>query len=200
VWTFVSGALGGAAASLVANRSLVQKVWFPREVLPLAAVGASLVNLFLQASVLLVGLLAFRNVPELRLLPLLVVAVVVLVVLTSGLALIVAALNVRYRDVQHLLDVSLLAWFWLSAVVYPYRLVADRLGDLEWLSTANPVLPVILTFQRVLYNPVDETVLGADGEGWFLSRLGVVAVVAVLTCIAGLQLFRRLEDDFGEQL
>ena len=89
-------------------------------------------------------------------------AIVVLLILASALAIALGAINVYLRDTEHLLELALLAWFWLSCIVYPYRLVAERLGpSREWWAALNPVIPIIVTFQRVLYNPED------TNFGWY---------------------------------
>ncbi len=162
VWNFFSTALGAGTVSITGNAQLVQKVWFPREILPLAAIGAAMVHFFLQATVLIAALAIFQRAPSLEYLPALPIAFVVLVILAAALAIALAAVNVYLRDTEHLLELALLAWFWLSAVVYPYRQVAERLGPTrEWMASLNPVIPIVLTFQKVLYNP-DDTSLG-----WF---------------------------------
>lgn len=205
VWNFFSGALLTGSTAIVANRSLVQKVWFPREVLPLSVVGASLVNMFLQSLVLVAGLVIFQRTPDVVLLPLLLLALLVAIVFTTGLVLASSALNVGYRDTQHLLDVGLTAWFWLSAVVYPFATIADRLGDWEPISVLNPILPVVVTFQRVLYNP-DAPAAGEEAihpdlaASWYLARLGAALAISLVVLLVGLWVFRKAEDDFGDRL
>src|SRR5690606_17901818 len=151
-----SNSLGGGAGSIVGNSALVQKVWFPREILPLSAIGAGLVHFFLQLTVLVGALLVFRRAPDWGALPALVPALAVLLLLAGSLGVVLSAVNVYLRDTQHLLELVLLAWFWLSAIVYPYNQVAERLGERSWILLLNPMIPVITTFQRVLYNPTPE--------------------------------------------
>lgn len=205
VWNFFSSSVTAAGASLLDNASLVQKVWFPREALPIASVGAGLVNLCLQASVLLFGMILFRNWPDPRALPLLLPAMLALVLITTGMSLLISALTVRFRDVKHLMEVALTGWFWMSAVVYPYAAVADRLGRWEWLAMLNPIIPIVLTFQRVLYNPPAVTddgivVLPNLDPMWFLTRLGSSLAFGVVLCVVGFRVFARREADFGDQL
>lgn len=229
VWNFFSTALNSGAISITGNAQLVQKVWFPREILPLAAIGAAMVHFFLQAIVLVVALGGFRRAPSLDHAIALPLAFVVLVILASALAIALSAVNVYLRDTQHLLELALLAWFWLSAIVYPYRTVALRLGPAkEWLASLNPVIPIVLTFQKVLYNP-EEPAFGwyvntrADGGltpydptnelrdvaqpalihhplEWYLTRLGLVGVLSVALLFGALWLFGRLEDDMAEEI
>ena len=226
VWNFFSTALGSGTGSITGNAQLVQKVWFPREILPLAAIGAAMVHFALQALVLVAALGIFRRAPSTEYLIALPVAFVVLLLLAAALAIALSAINVYLRDTEHLLELALLAWFWLSCVVYPYRQVAVRLGPgREWMASLNPVIPIVLTFQRVLYNPSDTTFgwytnPGAEGPrfdktgdhvqdvpalihhpvGWYLSRLGTVGLASFGLLLAALWLFGRLEDDMAEEI
>jgi ABC-2 type transport system permease protein len=201
-WNLFAGGVNGGAASIVGNASLVQKVWFPREILPLAAIGGALVHFALQFLVLIAALLVLSHSPDWSELALLPVAIAVLLVLTAALAIAVAAVNVYLRDTQHLLELGLLAWFWMSAIVYNVELVRDRLGEQAWLVLLNPIIPIVTAFQRVIYNPPDEAnILPADvGLGWYLRNLGIVAIGAVVLLFAALWLFGRLEDDFAEEI
>lgn len=204
VWNMFSTGLGGATGAVVANSALVSKVSFPRAVLPLAAVGASVVHFFLQSLVLIGGLVVLRRGIAWSYLPALPVALVVLVLFTAGLGLLLAAVNVYARDTQHLLELALLAWFWMTPIVYQYRLVADRIGD--WF-LLNPITPLVVLFQRVLYNTVEATaggqplpILPTGDLWWHLRNIGAVGVVSVVVAWVGLWVFGRLEGNFAEEL
>ena len=199
-WNLFSSSVAAASGAVVGNSTLVQKVWFPREVLPLAAVGAALWHFMLQLGVLCLALLAFRHDPEWRMIPILLAALVVLVVLTSGVSIAVSALNVRYRDTGHLLDLTLLAWFWMTPIVYEYLPISDRLGDNSWIAFINPVLPVVMIFQEALYNPDAGIALPEESAWWFLRNLGVVAVVSVGVLFLGLRIFAALDPDLAEDV
>lgn len=201
-WNLFSNSLGGGASSIVGNASLVQKVWFPREILPLSAIGAGLVHFFLQLLVLVGALLAFRKAPDWVALPALIPAILVLLVLAAALGIVLSAINVYLRDTQHLLELVLLAWFWLSAIVYPYNQVAERLVGKTWILLLNPMIPVITTFQRVIYNPTPEqNVLPVDaGISWYLRNLAIVGAGSVVLFFVALWIFGRLEDNLAEEI
>jgi ABC-2 type transport system permease protein len=96
----------------------------------------------------------FQRPPNLDYFPALGLAIVVLLILSAALAIALSAVNVYLRDTEHLLELVLLAWFWMSAIVYPYQLISDRLGPhREWWAVLNPMIPIITTFQKALYNP-----------------------------------------------
>src|SRR5436190_3442201 len=150
-WNLLSTSLSLAARSVVDNANLVKKVYLPREVLPLASVGAALVDFGLQTLVLLIfmGVTShFVAGTNLLLLPLSFVA---LLVFTCALSLWVGALNVRYRDTQHLLNLALLTWFWFTPIVYASAFLQDRLqahGQWLWVLylVLNPVADIVIGF------------------------------------------------------
>ena len=209
VWNLFSAGVSAATGSVVANSAIVKKVAFPREILALASIGAALVHFFLQAVVLLAALVLFRYPPSLTFMVLVPVALVALVVFASALGILLAAVNVYARDTEHLLELVLLAWFWMTPIVYPYRLVADRLGANAFLYRINPVTPVVLSFQRAIYNKIEpEGANGAavnilpvgKGIAWYLLQLGVVTAASVALLFFALSVFGRVEGNFAEEL
>jgi ABC-2 type transport system permease protein len=210
-WTLFSTGASAATASITGNGTLVQKVWFPREILPLSAVGSALVTFFFQLAVLVIALLVFQRAPAWEYLPLLVPALGVTLLWATALGVLLSALNVLYRDIQHLLELLMLAWFWLTPIVYQYDMVVDELvrRDLpEWLAMLNPFTPVVLVFQRVIYNPEHE--LGTEaqasfdfmyrGADWYVGHLAASGLVAFVLLLVGLRVFGNIEADFGEEL
>ena len=209
VWNFFNTATMGATGVVVGNANLVRKVRFPRVVLPLSSVGFAAVHFVLQMLVFAVFLVALHRQSFGPQLVLLLPALAVTVAFTTGLALLVSSLNVRFRDVEHLLEVTLLAWFWLTPIVYPVAVVGRELAGrgLFWVYMANPMAAVVTAMQRAIYRtpvPVDakgpHEVLAAGGYGFYLRWLGVAGAVSVVLLAAGLWTFRRLQADFAEEL
>src|SRR6266511_5534360 len=191
VWNFFNLSTLTATGAVVGNANLLRKVRFPRIVLPLSSVGFAGVHFLLQLAVLFAALsLLYRDAFGLQLV-LLLPALAVAVIFTAALSLLASALNVRFRDVEHLLEIALLAWFWLTPIVYPVTVVRDRLAehDLLWLFRfymANPMTTVVVAMQRAIFNhPVGTSqgkpkqILPADGYAFYLQWLGVAAVVSV---------------------
>jgi ABC-2 type transport system permease protein len=212
-WNLFSTSLSFSARSVVDNANLVNKVYFPREVLPLSSMGTALFEFSLQALVLAGFMLIFRYHfwgMNLLLFPL---ALVALLAFTAALAMWVSALNVRYRDTQHLVQLSLLLWFWLTPVVYPSGLLSGRLANhhvfgisVYHLILANPMADIVIGFQRAFYRvvspsgPGGQTVLLPVSLGWLAIVLGVVAVGSMLLLLIAWRGFFHMAGDFAEEL
>jgi len=207
VWNAFSGAVGAACGAVVGNAGLVKKVRFPLAVLPLTPVGFTGVHFGLQLLVLLVVMLATGYThflgPQLLLVP---PAVAVALLFTVALCFLVAGLNVRYRDTQHIVEVALMAGFWLNPIVYSVALVRDHLhGWAYLLYYLNPMAGIAITFQRALYAqdpvlPTGHRVLADPGYQFYLERLGLGAAVSGLLLLLGLRVYHRLSADFAEEL
>ena len=197
----------GATGSVLANAALVKKVSFPREILPLSNVGAGLVHFFLQMTVLLTGLVVFQRGINLGFLTLVPLAVVTMVVLAAALGILLSAVNVYVRDAAHLVELAMLAWFWMTPIAYPFRQISVTLeakGIPFWLMNINPATPIVTVFQRTFYNrtTVNDAslpLLPEVGLVWHATFLLAVLVASVAILLAAMRLFRRLEGNFAEE-
>jgi ABC-2 type transport system permease protein len=213
-WNLFSTTLSAATRSVVDNGNLVNKVYFPREVLPLASMGIPIVDFTFQAVVLAIFMLILRHSfwgLNLLLLPL---AMFALLAFTASLALFVSAMNVRYRDTQHLVTLTLLIWFWFTPVVWPSGyLVRDAVAGRELfgisfyhLMLANPMADIVMGFQRALYKVV--TPAGADQPPillpvslpWLAGVLALVSVGSLALLMLSWKGFFRRAGDFAEEL
>jgi ABC-2 type transport system permease protein len=209
VFNMFQNGTSAAVGSVVANASLVKKVWFPREILPLASVGSTFVDFLLQSSVLVVAFAVVRWHVGWAYLPLIPLAIVVALLFTTALAIWLAAVNVKFRDVQHFLSIALMVWFWGTPIIYGYEQVAHRLSrvHLTWLPLVNPYAIVVMSFQRALYNhrvvrtgKTTTALLPTHGYAWYVGMLLVVGGVSALLLLGAMRVFHRLEGDFAEEL
>jgi ABC-2 type transport system permease protein len=210
VWNLFSTGLGAATGSVVANSGLVKKVSFPREILPLAAVGSMLVHFFLQSMVLFVVLAIVRWDLAWAYVPLIPLALIVLLLLTSALGILLSAVNVYLRDTSHFLELALLAWFWVTPIVYQFQLVGVRHGWSKWPWFANPVTPIVLVFQRAIYARMTNPHPKGGGPpiqllpNWpywgFVAYLGYSLAFALITLAIAVRVFGRSEANFAEEL
>ncbi|WP_445548271.1 MULTISPECIES: ABC transporter permease [unclassified Frankia] len=206
IWNAFSASVSAASGSVVFNANLVKKVRFPLPVLPLSAVGFAIVHFVLQLAVLFVVVAALGYSFIGFQLLLLVPAFAVAMIFTVGLAMLVSALNVRYRDTEHLLEVALLAWFWLNPIVYPVGLIRKLLHEWTWIYFLNPMATVVATFQRGIYkgpavNPANgQGILADPGYLFYLEHLAVAGVMSLGLLWLGTHVFRRMQADFAEDL
>lgn len=213
-WTLFSAALVQATGSVVGNSELVRKVYFPREMLPLSSIGAASIHFFFQLFVLVTFLLITRYEFAGTAALLVPTALVAELLLLAGLSLILAAVNVKARDVQYLVELGLLAWFWMTPVVYPSAPISDALaartvGPISLVSIylANPMARVVIAFQRGIYGQATRTLRGEtfpviidQDLSWYFKGLGYVALLAIALIAAGAWIFHRLDSSFAEEL
>src|SRR5712691_3902429 len=200
VWNAFAGSVMGACGAVVGSAGLVKKVRFPLSVLPLSTVSFAMVHFGLQlvvlvAAMLVAGHTAFLGLQLVLVLPALVVALV----FTIALSFLVAALNVRYRDTQHVVEVVLMAGFWVNPIVYSVGLVRDHLAahGVYWAYYLNPMAGVVTAMQRALYAtdpvlPNGAHVLASDGYLFYVQRLGLGGLVSLALLGLGLWTYHRL--------
>jgi lipopolysaccharide transport system permease protein len=186
VWNLFATAVGASTGSVTGSGYLLGKVYFPRAILPLSTVLSSVVTFGFELSVLVVAALIFAGLPGLQLLWLPVIVLIV-TVLSFGLALILSSVTVFLRDVAHFIGVFLQLWFWGTPIIYSLSFVADKPGLLR-LMQANPMTGIVVSFRNVvlLNRPPDYKLLGYD------------AVVAVVSLVVGAKLFGRWQKQFAE--
>lgn len=156
-YRFLSESMIVATDSLISNGNLIKKVYFPRELVVVAAVAGLLVTFAIELGVILVLFLVFGNM-VLPWLPMLLVLVVLETAFVLGVSFVLAPLNVYVRDTKHFVNIALQALFYSAPIVYPIRLVprhATVLGTeipLRAIYSLNPIVPMINCFRAVLYD------------------------------------------------
>ncbi len=187
-WTFFANSLGAGATSIIANGAIVKKVRLPLQLLPAASVLSSLANYLLSLVVLFAVLAIFgpRHPEGLLVLPLLIV---IQIVMNLGFAYLLAAANVFFRDVQHILGILLTLWYFLTPVLFSIEIVANKPTERELLYL-NPMTAVIVSYQRALL----------DGLAPEWGRLAYSSVFAIVIFVIGFAYFRHTKDEFEEAL
>lgn len=183
IWLYFSSAVGAAAQSLVDNRDLIAKVYFPRLLAPSAGVAPGLVDLGISLPIIGVFLVVWSVAPgvALLLLPLWVLAALVT---AFAFGLLLAGLNVRYRDVRFALPFLLQVWLFVTPVVYSISVIQ---GGWRYVYALNPMATIVTGFRwSIAGGP-------APGPEAFVS-VGVV----LLTLVAGFVYFNRVERSFAD--
>lgn len=187
-WTWFSASLSEASGVLISSGNLIKKVLFPAEILPLVTVLANMVHFFLGLPIL-GAFLAYYGAPlragELVWFP---VIVLVQLVFTAGLALVLSALTVHFRDIRDILSNLLTFWFFATPIIYP---MSQAPGMARRLLDLNPFTHLAVSYQEVLFYD------GPFGHWKWLLALGAASALMFL---GGYFLFDRLRDSFAEEV
>jgi lipopolysaccharide transport system permease protein len=185
VWVYFAGSIEAAARSLVEDRDLVTKVYFPRLLAPFAALLPGVLDLAISGVILAGLIVAYGVSPDVALLTL-PVWVLALILITLGAGLWLAALNALYRDIRYALPFGIQLWFFASPVVFPSSLVE---GNWRFLLAANPVAGVLDGFRWAT--------VGGPAPG---PEIAVSLAVTVVLVITGTAYFRRTESVLADRI
>lgn len=186
-WLFFSTGLTAGAGVVINNKDLVKKIYFPREVLPIAHVLTNFINMLLSFivvfAVILFSGIGF-NFAALLLLPIIFIVEFMLVL---GITFLVSALTVYLRDLEHILTIGNMAWMYLTPILYSITMVPERFVSILML---NPMTPIILAYRDILYYtkvPQLSTLIGA-------------IIMGIVMLIIGYLTFSKLQRNFAEEL
>lgn len=194
-WNFFSSSLVQSMGTVVGAGGLMTRVWFPRLLLPLSTILALAVSLCIELSILTAAISIFTQTFLLHLVPITMLLIVLQVLFTSGIAFWLTACNVRYRDVEYLTSVFLLAYFYLTPIIYPVTFIPDEsvLGtDITWrdIALANPMARFTMAYRNVLY---DVRLPGLPTMLWIVGW-------SLFSAYFGSRFFIRRADRFAEMM
>jgi ABC-2 type transport system permease protein len=197
-WQFFTEVVAGGTGCIVGNAGLIKKVYLPREVFPLSVVGSAIFTLATQFVVLGIAVVAAGAVPTGPRLLYAPLALLVLLVYATALALVLSAVNVYLRDVQYLVEIGLTVLFWSTPVVYSWELVLSVIENetLQQLYLANPITAAVMGMQRAFW------VAGTDeafppGLGM---RLVIMLGIGLVLLWLAQRVFARLQANFAQEL
>ena len=188
-WTWFSSSLLESSNVLIAGGNLIKKVLFPAEVLPIVTVLANMVHFFLGLPILALFLAYYQLMPDPLDMLWFPVVVIVQLVFTLGLALIVSALTVHFRDLKDILGNMVTFWFFSTPIIYPMTMAVE--GGFKFWMDLNPFTHLAVSYQELLFYP------GGFGHWRWLLALGVGSVLLFLL---GYFVFDRLRDSFAEEV
>lgn len=209
-WMFFQGGLAEAQASILANSNVVKKVYLPTAAFPTATVLSHLVHFFLALMILSLFIAAYavptdlKTVPgwEIIFLPLIILLQTIIIL---GIAYIISALNVFYRDVGSITEILLTGWFYLTPIIYPVQEARNQLkgmNDSDWLYylyLCNPMTPIVVAYRRVMYGRYLRSAPEVS-DFTLLVGLGISTVFAVAVFFFGAWLFARKSPKFADEL
>lgn len=183
-WIYFSGTLSLAGNSLISNSNLITKIYFPRVLLPAASALSGLLDFAVGLGLLAVLMLYYHIQPSwfLLLYPL---CITLMVTLTVGVSMLLAALNVRYRDVKHTIPFLVQIWLFVTPVIYPSTIIPKRY---HLLLALNPMSGVVEGFRACLF----------PAKGLSLPLMGVSVGVTLIVFFVGAVYFRKTERTFAD--
>lgn len=193
--------LSGATGSIVANAGLLKKVYVPREIYPLSAVGGALFNFAIQLVILLIATAAFGEFPWNASILYFFPATIVVLVWATAIGVLFSALNVYLRDMAYLVEVLMMLLMWASPIVYSWKMVHDRAiaAGISWILPIyenNPVTLAVLGFHRAFWMAGGPEEYPAN----MLLRLVIAIVIGLVALFFCQRVFARLQGNFAQEI
>lgn len=183
-WQFFSSALSDTSNILISNQAIITKVYFPRLILPLSSVMTKFID-FGIAAVILIGMMIFYGyTPHLSGLFIIPLLLVITFMISTGLGLSLASINVKYRDVRHALPFFIQMLMFITPVIYP----ASIAGKYSWILAFNPMMGVIQSARAAL--------LGTTVLNWTLVSISLIATFILM--LIGIYTFKKTERYFAD--
>lgn len=185
-WNFFNMTILQSAASIVANGGIIKKVYFPREILPLAVVISNTIQYFFSAVIIFIALLV-SGVGVSWVALFLPVIVLIQAIFSLGIIMLLSAANVYIRDVQYIMNPIMMIWMYACPILYSISMVPERFVGIYKL---NPMTLIMMEYQNILYNKTMPN----------FKSLGIVFGVSVLMLIIGYLVFNKLQRRFAEEV
>lgn len=186
-WMFCTSSIMGGSTCILANQNLVTKIYFPREVLPIAVVTSNFINMLYCFVIVLSVVLIFSNNVNFEAWLYLPVVAMLEYILVLGLAFFFSSLTVYFRDLEHILGILTMGWQFLTPVMYSVDMVPQ---EYMTLFNLNPMTPIITVYRDVLYY----------GRIPHLDTLSAGLIFSILILIIGFTVFNKLKRRFAEEL
>ena len=185
-WNAFNNMIGAGTTCVSNNASILKKVYFPREVLPLSVVISNTIQYFFSVVIIFIALLV-SGVGISWYALLLPLVVLVQITFAFGLILMLSAANVYVRDVQYMMNPIMMIWMYASPILYSISMVPEKW---LWLYKLNPMVSILQGYQNILY---DQTLPD-------FKSLGIVFLVSIVICIIGYLIFNKLQRRFAEEV
>lgn len=185
-WIFFTTCIQAGSVSIVANKDLVKKIYFPRIVLPIATVNAAFMNMIYTMIVVIITVF-FSEVGLSWYILLLPIIMILQYIMVLGITFIFAALNVFFRDLEYILNIVLMAWFYMTPIVYSIDMVPT---EYRGIFLINPMSSIIMFYREILYYK----------KAPDFSFFGNIVLYSIIMIFIGYFVFERLQKSFAEEL
>lgn len=202
IYSFFAEMVSGATVSILSNAGLVKKIYLPREIFPMASIGAAGFMFLVQTVVLLGGAIVFQALPAPTQMLWFFPAVLLMLIYGLALGLLLSALNVYLRDVQYVTEVVLMLAMWGSPIVYAWTMVGSSFATLglpSWaleIYTNNPITLGVLAFRKAFWGAGTP----ADYPPDLLLRIVIAGAVGLVLLVISHRVFNRLQGNFAQEM
>lgn len=186
-WTFFSSSVQGGSTCIRAQADMVKKIYFPREVIPISYVTSTFVNMILSFIIVFLAVLVSGFGIHFAAVLYLPLIMLIEFLFSLGIAFIVSSITVYFRDLEQIVGVVLMAWIYVTPIMYNMEYVPERFRSLIVL---NPMTPIIEIYHQILYYRIIPTT----------NYLLLAAGISLITFLAGFLIFTRLDKNFAEEL
>jgi len=182
-WQFFADAVNRSGQSIVGGANLITKVYFPRLIMPVASVGACLVDFAISFGILIAMMFYYHMVPNASIL--MVLPLVLVTILSAlGIGVLVSALNTAYRDFRYALPFLVQIWMFLTPVIYSVKIIPE---NWQWLILLNPMAGIVDAYRSAIL-----------GKPFAWGNLGISLGIATVMFLIGLAYFRKTERCFAD--
>lgn len=202
VWGLFTEIVSSGTSSIINNSGLVKKVYLPREIFPLGSIGGALFNFSIQFVILIGATIIGGQIPMTADLLYAPLSFATIVVFAASFAILLSAVNVYLRDIQHFVEVALLILFWASPIVYSFSFVHDQLQGnwLEQLYLANPITVSVLGMQKAMWVAGTTESTATNWPPDLALRLWITLAISVILLWISQRIFAKLQGNFAQEL
>lgn len=185
-WTFFTTSVSQSAWTIIANGNIVKKVYFPREILPISVVTSGMVN-FLISTLIIVAFCLIYGLGLTKYVVFFPLILIIQYVFQLGVAFILSAATVYFRDLEHFIQIVLQVMFYATPIVYAGETIPEAF---RFIINLNPMAHIINGYRAIFYNQTMPD----------LKILAIVFILSIALCIIGYFIFRKLQKGFAEEL
>ncbi len=185
-WLFCATSITAGAQSILAEGALVQKIYFPRIVLPISTVCSNFMNMVFSFVVVFLALIV-SGIGVSTAAFYLPIVMIIEFFFVLGLVFIFSALNVFFRDLEHILGIFTMAWFYMTPVLYPFEQIPEQFRQIAYI---NPMTSIILAYRDILYYKKVPS----------FNHLAIILLFSLAFLVVGYLVFQRLQRKFAEEL